>query len=264
MKLSGYISGVVGLFKDFVRFVFGLILRPHYVAAFLLVFFGIFYLCGIHPADVPAWFKNTFGAFIEARVENVKEDISRFSEKLAEDEKAAGQIDEAETGIMVRLKALKAIVSKEETGKKNRPEKGAGKKAELEQPPVFVTPPAPEGSVQPVPQVEYQEMFDETFGWNRAFEAREDIQDDRPFAEGPIVVVGGDRIRIGQTVYSLAGIRLRSGKFQEAYTVMRRKFNGITGRCYFEKQGDTVADCRAGDEDLSGYLLDYDLADEIR
>lgn len=264
MKLSGYISGVVGLSKDFVRFLLGLLLRPHYVAALLIVFFGVFYLCGIHPADVPAWFKDNVGTFIEARVENVKSDVARFSEKRNEAETAAEQIDEAEGGVMGRIKALRNIVSKGKADRGTEKKKAAGKKAAEQQPPVFVTPPAPEGSVQPVPQVEHQEMFDETFGWNRAFEAKEEIEDDRPFVEGVMVVISGDKIKIGTSLFSLAGIRLRSGKFQEAYITMRRKFNGITGRCYFEKEGDGIADCRAGGEDLGQYLLDYDLADEIR
>lgn len=264
MKLSGYISGVVGLFKDFVRFALGLLLRPHYVAVFLFVFFGVFYLCGIHPADVPVWFKNNVGAFISARIDNVKEDISRFSGQSGEEEKIAEVIDRDENGIMGRIKALKAIVSKGNAAKSAGGIKSFDKKSEAQRPPVLVTPPAPQGAVQPVPQVEHQEMFDETFGWNRAFEAREEIQDDRPFAEGSIVVISGDKIRIGTALYSLAGIRLRPGKLQEAYIVMRRKFNGITGRCYFENEKDGVADCRADGIDLGGYLLDYGLADEIR
>lgn len=285
MRLSGYVSGLLGLFTDILRFIKGLFLRPHYIAVLIVLIIGAFYAFGISPQEIGPWVKETAVPAVTKRIGYLKADAKLVVDKA--EEKAKGK---------------KPMLGRN------------GKKAAKDAPrPPVIKPkaepvgPIPEPVVMPVAkpieqieQAEHQGMFEQSFGWDRAFEnmketpsqpvrveqgmalsgvmtaqatgrrptatpvevRREEPKDNRPSIEGQATIVAANRIKIDGKTVTLKGIRLRSGRAKEAYSTMVRQYNGTALKCYLEPSGD-MADCFYRRQNIADELVNFNLADRI-
>ncbi len=78
--------------------------------------------------------------------------------------------------------------------------------------------------------------------------------------EGTAEVAGGDALKIAGRLIRLKGMRLRSGRSAEAYRILSRRANNVYVRCRI-LEGEDKGDCFIGNENLSRYMIDMQVAD---
>ena len=185
MTISGYISGIVGLLKDFIRFGFGLLKRPHYVAAIIVVILGVFYLNGISPREIPKVVRHQWDSFVANRKQVFSEELQSISQR----------IDDENNPLKQTFNKLSDHIKKE-----------ASSEQKTEKKPLFV---------EPEKTVQEQHLFEENFGWQKSFQ---EISEKEPVdvfgkesIQGILTVIGATQVRIGDRVFSLK-VKLRPGK----------------------------------------------------
>ncbi len=257
MKLATYIGGIIGLYKDFFRFiVFGL-KNPVYIAVLLAVIIGIFSLNGIPPREISGFLSGKWNAFVENRKQTFKEDYQLLSKRFLKKEETFLDLEKAQ--------------EKDAIEAKKRKDKRAKEHAEQQ----------------------VRQMQEETFGWQQAFERAEEekiqegnhskrqdnqireyqyaslektkkreVATEENAVKGILTVVGADRVRIGETVFTLK-VRLRSGKAGEAFQDLKRRFDGGNAKCFTDKDNPEKAECFVGKTSLSQMLVDYAYADPL-
>lgn len=228
MKLATYIGGIIGLYKDFFRFiVFGL-KNPVYIAVLLAVIIGIFSLNGIPPREISGFLSGKWNAFVENRTQTFKEDYQLLSKRFLKKEETFSDLKKAQ--------------EKDAIEAKKRKDKRAKEHAEQQ----------------------VRQMQEETFGWQQAFETakKKEGEAGKNAIGGVLTVVGADRVRIGETVFTLK-VRLRSGKAGEAFQDLKRRFDGGNAKCFTDKDDPEKAECFVGKTSLSQMLVDYAYADPL-
>ncbi len=231
MTLSGYISGAVGLIKDFVRLGFGLLKRPHYVAVLMALIIGGFYFCGVPPREIPRVVGQRWQAFIANRKKVFSEELQSISERI--DDKG---------------NPVKQTVNKLDTG---RP--AAARKENI---PLFINPDASE---------QEQRLFEENFGWQQAFKTSDTELPDlsgKEVVEGVVSVIGADKVRVANRDFSLK-VKLRPGRAGEAFSQVKRRFDGLTAKCLPNPADPGLADCFVGALGISEMLIDFGYADPL-
>lgn len=235
MTLSGYISGAVGLIKDFVRLGFGLLKRPHYVAVLMALIIGGFYFCGVPPREIPRVVGQRWQAFIANRKKVFSEELQSISERI--DDK----------GNPVR-QTVNKLSEQLDTG---RP--AAARK---ENTPLFINPDASE---------QEQRLFEENFGWQQAFKTSDTELPDlsgKEVVEGVVSVIGADKVRVANRDFSLK-VKLRPGRAGEAFSQVKRRFDGLTAKCLPDPADPGLADCFVGALGISEMLIDFGYADPL-
>ena len=219
-----YIGGIIGLTKDAFRLTVFLLKRPHYVAALLGGSIGIFYLNGIPPQEICAFLSEKWQAFIENRKQTFQEDYQLLSKHFS-DKKT----------VDAKPSATKVLEPEEKTA-----------------------------VLKITDEQIAQQMRDEVFGWQQAFqEAGKEIKiPDENVVQGVLTVVGADKVRVGER-YFLLNVRIHSGKAGEAYQRLKRQFDGRNAKCVPDNDNPEKAECFVGGLGVSEMLLDFGLADSL-
>ncbi len=230
MTLSGYVSGLVGLSKDVIRFVFKLLKRPHYVAGLIAIILGGFYFCGITPREIPQVLSQKWQALVANRKQVFSEEWQSISKKIDNN--------------ITPLKKLTGDIAVPQDIKR--------------------TDTVPSQTVNDSRQEE-QRLYEETFGWQKAFASSENALPDMPekdMVQGILVVDSANKIRIAGRKFSLK-VRLRPGKAGDAFFQLKRRYDGTEAKCFPDSHDSDMAKCFVGSLDISEMLIDFGYADPL-
>lgn len=236
MTLSGYISGIVGLIKDFVRFGFGLLKRPHYVAVLIALIVGVFYFCGVSPREIPQVVQQKWQAFIANRKQVFSEELQSISERIDDKDNPLKQTVNKLSGQLDADRPAAAVQEKNN--------------------PLFINPGVSE---------QERRLFEEKFGWQDALETSDAGLPDlsgKEVVKGVVSVIGADKVRIAGRNFSLK-VKLRPGRAGEAFSQAKRRFDGLEAKCLPDPADPDLADCFVGALGISEMLIDFGYADPL-
>lgn len=233
-----YIGGIIGLIKDAGRFIIFLLKRPHYVVALLAAVIGLFYVNGIPPHEIAGVVKGKWNVFIENRKEVFGEDVQIISSYLKK--KAGLPVKVQEQSVDMQIPDV------------FQDEKTAQEQLLLKQ------------KIQEQQRLEKEkQMYEETFGWQAAFESVEkEIPVDENVVQGTLFVVGADKIKINGKTFLLK-IRLLSGKAGEAYQQIKDRYDGRAAKCFPDETNPERAECYVGFLSVADTLIDFGLAEPL-
>lgn len=237
MTLVGYVSGIIGLTKDVIRFTFRLLKRPHYVAVLIVLILGVFYACGITPREIPHVLNQKWQALVADRKKVFSEEWQSISQKIDKN------INPLKGG-----KPLSFVPQ------------------DIELPDIDPVPaPVPSAPAVDTSKQEKERLFEETFGWQKALNSAEDRQPDLPqkdIVQGVLSVLSANKIQIADRTFSLK-VRLRSGKAGDAFFQLKRRYDGIEAKCFPDTDNSDLADCFVGALGVSEMLIDFGYADPL-
>lgn len=228
MTLSGYVSGVIGLTKDFVRFGFELLKRPHYVAVLIALFLGAFYACGVPPREIPQVVQKKWRLFIANRKSVLSEELQLISDR----------IDDDGNPLKKKMDELAGRLNDSERARKQNE-------------PLFVR----------AGVFHKENLEDNKEKFNVSAAALPDLSGGN-VVQGELSVVGANKIRVAGRLFSLK-VRIRSGKAGEAYAALKRKFDGIQAKCLPDPSDSGLADCFVGALGVSEMLIDFGYAEPL-
>lgn len=233
MTLSGYISGIIGLTKDFIRLSFGLLKRPHYVVVLIVLILGGFYFCGVSPREIPPLIQKKWQALVENRKKVFSEEMQSISDRIGD-----------------KSNPLKKLTRQPDAG---QPAGTQEKNADVS---VFTQPDISE---------QEQYLFEEKFGWQEALASFENEKPEVPeenIIRGVLSVVSANKIHISGREFSLK-VKLRSGKAGDAFFQLKRRFDGLNAKCLPDPENSGFADCFVGALGISEMLIDFGYADPL-
>ena len=256
---------------------FRLIKHPLAVAGGILVFFGIFWACGIPPQEMPAWVQSHALPRFYARMKELRHESLFTAGKILETSSPAA------SGV---IKALDKKLSGEEPEPEQTAQKEQGEGSALEA--VFEGVSANDPTAATL-QNEYRSFeeiareaerkAEEEEAAYREYRANEDawsnvigqvqtvVVEKDPFAdvppetvfEGKAVVRGGASLNVAGRPVEL-NVRIRSGSAGRAFQALQREADGKTVRCAPCKDKYR---CLAGKTDLGQLLVGNSLADSL-
>lgn len=269
------LKGLFGFLFSFFRLFFRLIKNPLALMAVIAVFFGVFWMCGIPPRDVPDWIQSVARPRFYGRMKELRHESLLTAGKLLETSSptAAGVIkaldsklsggDASPDGPVDAVVSIGGEKPADPSGFDQIPPEMSDEYRSYEQ---IAREAERRAREREAAMVEYRR--NET-AWNDVIkqipstaEVEEDPFDGVPpekIVEGKAVVKGGSVINVGWRNIEL-NVRIRGGSAGRAFQTLQREAGGKTVRCAPE---GAKYRCLAGKTDLGRLLADNSLADEL-